>query len=161
MGSVMNIILVIAVMLIGAIVFVVGHNMTQEMITPLKVELNQSNESVVALEKTEGVLGQLDYIFFAIYMGLVLFLIFSSFMADRHPALIWIGILVMIIAVIVSVPLSNAYQVFMAHMGSSSAFPITHYLMNNLPWLTALTGLICLGIMYAKIRMGGGGATTF
>ena len=93
-----------------------------------------------------------DYFIVAIFAGLVIATVLSAFLINVHPAFLWLFILIMTLAVIVSVPLSNAYQ--LADLTAKTSFPLTGFIMNNLPLLTVITGIFAVVVVYAKSRFG-------
>ena len=103
--------------------------------------LNTYSESLVTL----------DYATFGIFIGLVLAVIISALLIRVHPVFLFIFALMLILAIIVAVPLSNAYQTIEADLGVASDFTITSFVMGNLPLFTAVVGIAAMIIAFVKM----------
>ena len=93
-----------------------------------------------------------DGIILALYCGLIIAFILTSFMVRTSPAFVFLWIILLIIAVIVAVPLANSYTLIQNQLGQADHFTITEFLMNHLPMLVAAAGVFGIVAMYAKSR---------
>jgi len=102
----------------------------------------------------------LDSLFVAVFVGLLISIIITAFLVDVHPAFMIVYFVVLIFAVILSVLFSNGFESFADSSTLASTvtsdFTMTQYLMDKLPMLTLIVGLVGMVIMFAKMRRAGG-----
>ena len=149
------------VILIGVLIFAFGvgffilnfvmTNMVDEM--SVITEINESNASLSAFEGITKVVNRLDYVVFGLFIGLVLALIITGWFVGGHPIFMFIYFIVMVMAVILSVVLSNVwYDVSQASVFGTTIlqFPVTNHLLLRLPFYSAIVGFIGFVVMFAK-----------
>jgi len=156
-GSTLDLFVILLLLLGGSIVFVVGYDMSSEVFGELKPMVADSPTANESITRAEESLETFDYVFVAIFMGLIIWLIISAFLIDVNPVFTFIAIITLILAVVVAIPISNAYQILLATLQHESAFPMTNFIMSNLPVLTALLGTIAIVVVYGGKRLLGGG----
>ena len=123
--------------------------------TELKDKIGISEEINKSLQTTSTVstvtLNTLWYVFFAC---LLLGLIVQAMLAQEYPkVMVPIFILTLIITVIISIALSNAYTAIAdnTNLASMSAYQYgIHFVMDNLPYLAVITGLIAIAIIFTR-----------
>jgi len=96
---------------------------------------------------------RVDFIIFLVFIGLILAMIVASWFVAGHPMFMFIYFLVITMAIILAMILSNAWgSVSQASVfGSTVArFPITNHILGILPLYTAIVGFIGITIMFAK-----------
>ena len=85
--------------------------------------------------------------------GLLLGLFATSFFIRTHPIFVPIFGLLLIVAILIAIPLSNAYEELSNNAilsGTAIEQGIIGFLMINLPLTTLIIGLITLIITFAK-----------
>ena len=85
--------------------------------------------------------------------GLLLGLFATSFFIRTHPIFVPIFGLLLIVAILIAVPLSNAYEELSANAilsGAAAEQSLVGFLMVNLPLTTLIIGLLTLIITFAK-----------
>ena len=109
-------------------------------------------------EATFGVvnkqMGGLQIIAFIIMFGLALAILISNFMIKAHPVFFIVYLLVIVIGVIFSVYVSNAYMDLLGHeeIGSTlQEFSGANFIMENLPLWTTVIGFIGAVLLFAGI----------
>jgi hypothetical protein len=120
-----------------------------------------SNNSVAALDKIEtNSVPWLDYFFFFTFIATLIGLIISSLFVDTHPAFLIIFVIILIVAIIFGGIFANAYN----SIGESTAlsatyaeFTKTQLIMNNLPLILFISGILVIIILYGKSKGGGMG----
>ena len=98
-------------------------------------------------------------IWMILFVGLLLGLFATSYLIETHPIFIPIFVLLLIIAIVVSVPLSNAYIALSEDTlltGTSIQQSLIVFIMQYLPFITFVIGLLSLVITFAKPGSGGG-----
>jgi len=160
-GSVQDIFFVIVILFIMAIIPLFLHFTINEIFTDFHNELNKSNLSTVEIDKTfertRSVNDMFDYIFLFLSFGLIVAIIITSYLVNVHPVFFPIFVILLALAVVISVALSNAYMEIeqVAALNSTmTKFRITSNIMENLPILTTLIGAIALVVLYSKTRGG-------
>ncbi len=96
-----------------------------------------------------------DGVFLIIFAGYILALIITSYLTNFSPAYFFLFLILVILGVIVSAPVSNAYQEFTETPEFASyvaSFPVTDMVMTNLPFVIMLIGSILLLVTYGKVR---------
>lgn len=125
-----------------------GHNL----ITTTLIESTPSTIPGVniseAAEDTFGVanssLGGLRSLAFIIIFGMALSIIMSNFLIKAHPAFFIVYIFVIVIAIVLSVFVSNTYETLMTSntLGTTlSSFTAGSFIMLQLPVVTAVVGV--------------------
>ena len=119
-------------------------------ITP---EINNSlNATTSVAENT------LPTIWLIIFGGLMLGLFATSFFIESHPIFVPIFALLLIIAIVIAIPLSNAYEELSENAtltGAAAEQGLIYFIMTNLPLVTFIVGILSLIIAFAKPGVGG------
>jgi len=96
-----------------------------------------------------------DVVFLILFAGYILSLVITSLATNFHPAFFFIFVILSLLGVVVSAPVSNAYVEFSQSPEFSSwvsTFPITDMVMSNLPFVIMLISGILMLVTYAKQR---------
>lgn len=96
---------------------------------------------------------QLDYVLLALFIGMVIGLIISSYFVGGHPIFAIVYMIVIVISVILSAVLANVWEsvtAFSKFAATLSVLPITNHIILNLPLYMAAVGFIGLVVMFAK-----------
>ena len=100
----------------------------------------------------------LPTIWLMMFGGLILGLFATSYFIKTHPIFVPIFGLLLIVAIMVAVPLSNAYEALAENVILDDAAAhqvLIVFIMVNLPLITLILGLITLVITFAKKDDGG------
>jgi len=119
-----------------------------------------ANESVTTILAQETAAQKLfDNVFPIFVLGLILWVIISAFYIQSNPMFFFMGIILLVIAIFIAVILANVH----AELRNSPAWPVemeeygtTSYMVNQLPLIVLVTGLIVAVILYPKRTTGGG-----
>lgn len=154
-GSVRDVVLIGVIMFMFAIGFFVIYNFTSTMTQKLVdiPQINQSPQAVEAFQSSQHVSDKLDYVLFALFIGLVLALIITSWFIGGEPIFMFIYFAFVVIAVVISAVLSNAWESFSGNSVfglTIAAFPITNQILMNLPLYVGIAGFIGVVAMFAK-----------
>jgi hypothetical protein len=155
-GVISVILLVTAVVLIVAAF--IGVNIVNNMLTTNIIAANPQVSSMLA--KQTATFYKYDWLFFGVFLGLVLGLIIASWFISGNPLFMMIYFIIICIFVVCSFMISNTYETFSTNtaiMGTVAHFPITNFIMLNLPYILSVVGMISLVIMFGKPSFEGGG----
>ena len=89
-----------------------------------------------------------------IIFGMILGIFIGSYMVTTKPVFFIPYLFIWIIAIIVSVPLSNAYETLSADPNLASTyanFVGSNFILNNLPMIIAIVGLVGAIIMFTRM----------
>lgn len=151
-GSMFDVLIIPVFIFLAAIMFIFGFYLNAQ-VQPLLVSESGNDTYVNAtatnvLESTNIY----DYVVFGYAMALLISLILTMFYINTHPAFFWVFFLVIMVATVIAVPLSNSYTNFETELGVASSFTVTHVVMENLPIWTFLFGCAAAVALYAKSR---------
>lgn len=161
-GSARDVVFIVAVIFMFAIIFLITHFAINTTVNQMinTTAINKSSDAVTALQSSQNVTNRLDYVLFALFIGLTLGLIITGWFIGGHPIFMVLYFIVIIIAVVVSTVLSNVWgDVSTASIfgSTSTSFPITNHLLNYLPIYAAVIGIIGLIVMFGKPYFSGEG----
>lgn len=155
------------VILIGVMVFALGlaflaahyaiNNSIDRMVGSSVV--NSSTDTVNALQATKTLTNRMDYVVFALFIGLSLALIITGYLIGGHPIFMIIYTFFIIIGVVIGAVLSNVFETISSHstfLATVASFALTSHLMAYLPIYMAVVGFMGMIAMFAKPFMGGG-----
>lgn len=120
--------------------------------------INESAAAVSALQGSQKVTAQMDYVIFGVFIGLVLAIIITGWFIGGNPIFMSIYFLISIIGVVISTVFANTWETVSQSsiFGTDvAAFPITNNLMLNLPIYMAVIAFLGLVVMFAKPYFGG------
>lgn len=122
--------------------------------------VNSSTASVNAFNSMKTVSNRLDYIIFALFLGLSLALVVSGYFVYGYPIFMFIYIIVCMLATVLSAVFSNIWEQFTTTPllnSSLTSFPITNNLMGYLPLYIGIVSFIGIVVMFAKPNISDGG----
>jgi len=99
----------------------------------------------------------INYVYLAVFFGLIISLVVTSFLTPTHPIFLIFAIFVFIALMIVSVALSNAYSVITASStftAATSHMPIMDYIMTHLPLIAIVIGVLAAIIIFSRSGQG-------
>lgn len=154
------------ILLIVSMSVFIGFIIMQEWKTATdKVFTDPTARSITAKSETYFSTWDKGMLFLMGGMGMALFI--SVFYVKTHPAYFFISLISLIFALVFIPQLSNVFHGFattgvMGENNMTQKFPITTYIMNNMPFILAIMGIGYLIILFAKqFGSGGGGDTNY
>lgn len=127
----------------------------------LKKQPEFSNNTKETIESVETkTVPFLDYLFFFSFVAILIGLIISSIYIDVHPALTIIFVIILIVAIILAGIFANAFVEIGEEdeiAGTYNQFKLTKSIVNNLPLIILISGIIVILILYGKSRSYGMG----
>jgi len=160
--SARDVILIAVVVFVSAIVFMSVKYVTNIAYDEMKDNpvINDSDTTVEVLSAGQAISERLDYVIFAVFIALVLGLIITGWFIGGNPLFMFLYFFFIVIAVIISVLLSNGYETIIDNSILStqvSSFTITNQMVLNLPIIIAVVGFLGIVVMFAKPFVGGEG----
>jgi len=164
-GDATLIIIGVVFLFIIAIISLIFSKFFLELLGVLKEDemISTNNNSVEIIELVESkTIPWLDYVFFISFFAIAIGLIISSIYVDTHPAMMIFFIIILAVAIIFAGILSNVYVTAGETdtlLANYNQFAMTKGVLNNLPLILFVMGLIVAMILYGKGRSsyGGGG----
>lgn len=142
------------------IVGYIGNTVATELKTQIGIteEINRSLDTTITTSTIT--VNTLWYILFA---GLLLGLIVQAMLAREYPkVMLPIFVLTLIVTIIVSIALTNAYDALATNLtlASASAFQTgIYFIMSKLPYLAVVVGIMSIIIIFTRGQgVGGGGS---
>lgn len=161
-GSAQDVLLIMGLMFAFGVAFLVAHYATGEIYTAMLAnpQINESAVTVDVLEAGLEVDDKLDYWTMAVFFGLIIALIVTAWFVSGNPLFIGVYVIVIIIAVVVSMGLSNGWEELSQNpklIGSTNSLPFTNHVLLYLPYYTAVLGMLGIIVLFAKpfFRPGG------
>lgn len=163
-GSIVDIFFIMIVLFMLGIGFLLFHHVWgSELVPKINNTVQDSNflnnqnadEFSHALGESQELLSLLDYVFVMIFFGFLIALVILSFRVTTSPVFFIIFIIVLALAIMISVFISNAYQQFALNSlmsGSEASFSMMEFILDNLPYLTFIFGMVMVVIMYVRSR---------
>jgi len=157
-------ILIVLMLFVTAVVFLFAYVIQSNIDTAMSPALENvtSGSSVGITTVTSIFQNTLDYLFLAVFFGLIIGLLITSFFTPTHPVFFVFDIILFIGLVFTAVTISNTYESLTTSSGGlfTSAvndLPIMDYIMLHLPYIALLIGVLAAIIVYSRIgNMGGG-----
>lgn len=125
-------------------------------------QINQSASAVAALQGSQKVTNQMDYVVLGVFIGLTLAIIITGWFIGGNPIFMAVYSLVWVIAIVLSTILANTWETTTQSsvFGTTiSHFPIANNLLLGLPIYIGIVGFLGLVVMFAKpyiFNQGGG-----
>jgi len=152
--------LVVSITIFAIFLLIVGYIVPQ-ITNPLVEKIGISEEINNSLNASKSIAeNTLPTLWFFVFGGLMLGLLATSFFIRTHPIFVPIFILLLGIAIVVAIPLSNAYESLSENAvlsGTAQEQGMIGFILLNLPLTTFIIGIIALVITFAKP---GGGQTS-
>jgi hypothetical protein len=146
-------------MIVGFVVFkYVFHTASTNFIgiqMPSNSPVNMSSVAQQTFGNMDIGLGSLRYVSFAIIFGMIMNILLSNFLVKNHPAFFFLYLGITVLAVILSVFISNSAQGLMANPLFAStftdSFPEGTFVLNYLPLWVTFIGFLGGIILYIGI----------
>lgn len=156
---VITIVIILVVSFSSIFGYVLYTELQEDMLdTPM---FNDSTAPREALIGGEVVIDMYDEILLGVVVAMILGMLLLAVFLNTHPAFIVAMILILIFVVILSASFSNMYEDISGHdqfSDAASNFPMQNYIMDNLPLIMAVIGILIIIVLLAKIpRASGGG----
>lgn len=160
-ASAQDILYLCVLLLVGSIVFFVGHRAYTEMNDHFQNVTMLSSQGRAVLNNTATMIGSghlLDYAFITIFIMLTIGILLLAYVNDFSPAYLVLFIVVLIITLIVSIQFSNAFYTIRTHSEfttTAASYPMMQYIMENLPYVILVIGILFGLVIYSKFRSRG------
>ena len=137
--------------------FIYGHGILTNRLININDTgiVNVSGAAQVTFQPLNAALGGLKTIAFIIIFVMWISIFISNFMVKAHPVFFIVYVLITVLAIVFTVPISNVYENLLTNevLGSTlSGFTGSSYIMLNLPLWTAVIGLIGAIFLFIGIR---------
>lgn len=150
-----DVVFVSVILLLTALFLFIGNFLSNTMMNQALQHpmLNSSQGAVDTYNSVKTQANKLDYVYLAYFIGLTLGILITGWLVGGNPIFMFFYIIILIVAVIISPILSNSFESFIGTavlVPTQANFPITIYIMQNLPLLITIIGMFGLGVMFAK-----------
>lgn len=159
-GNVQDILYIGAMLFAVAIAIIVIYHVWTQISTPINTAITNTlpeGETAINIstvnDKVLGAVNVFDAMYPFFMVGLFIFVLISAFAIKSHPAFFFIGIIILIVFIFISVIFSNVYQDVIESEGLASAasnFEITNLFMQYLPWVILIISIIVFIAIWAK-----------
>lgn len=146
-----------AFLLMLGIGFLLLHFITSQVTSKMlnTTQINSSAGAVQVLNSGVALSNKIDYLSIIVFIGFVVALIVTGYLIEVPSVFFILYVIALVVLVIVSAILSYIWEYF-ASVSTFSvsilAFPITNFLLSNLPIFVTIAGGISLVITYAKTK---------
>jgi len=158
-GSIIDIgFLLIAILGLALFILIVGYVFPQITSQVKTSEIGTNADSVKALDSSDNIILRFDGIFLAIYIGIAISVLITSFFIDSSPILIPVYIIGLGIMIIFAVVAENVYENFAENgtlLAVAASHTITNYIMSHLILITIGLGVLSMILIFAKPNRGG------
>lgn len=150
-----DVIFVSVILLVTALFLFIGNFITNTIMDKVLVHpvMNSSQGAVDTYNTVKTNANKLDYVYFAYFIGLTLGIIITGWLVGGNPIFTFFYVILLIFGVLISPILSNTYESVIntpAITATSAHFPITNFIMQNLPMFVTIIGMLGLLVMFAK-----------
>lgn len=154
--------LVILVPIIFVIIIILlfvhrGYNMMKP---ELQDELFQDNAiSEIALNKAGTVIDGMNFLFPMVFILAMLIIVILAISIETGPIMLFLGIIVWFIALTLAIMFSDGFSEFKVEPefeNATATYTAPIFIMDNLPYLILIMGIVIGIAIYAKTRPGGG-----
>lgn len=148
---------VFAVILYNAYNDNIKDNMNEALTSSTDVDENANVTKI--LDQTGSGIGKLNPLFPLILVGVFGFVLVMALMSKSHPAFLFIGLIVLAVALILAVTYSNVYESIAATDNFSETtdeFSVIGFFMGNLPAIIFILFIIIAVVLYALPKTPGG-----
>jgi hypothetical protein len=109
------------------------------------------DDATTSINSARSSIISMDNMFIFIIIGLSIFVMVSSAVMFNHPAMFFLSVILLFVAVTVAGVFSNTFWTFRVSDGlvrTASYFPKTVFLMEHLPIYVLLMGFASMGLMF-------------
>ena len=151
--------LIVSIAIFAIFLLIVGY-IAPQISNELANQIGISDEINSSLGATTSVAeNTLPTLWMILFGGMMLGLFATSYFIDTHPIFVPIFALLLIIAIVIAIPISNAYEELSDNAilsGAADHQGLIVFIMSNLPVVAFIVGLLSLIIAFAKAGGGGG-----
>lgn len=133
------------------IVGYIGNTLSDEMKEKLKSDTPEVNQSFQTTKDISN--NTLSALWYVVFGGLLIGLFVTAWKIPTNPIMVPAFIILLVVAVIIGVAMSNAYEELGAvsqFSSISSTQTSVSFFINNLPYIALVIGVIALIITFAK-----------
>ncbi len=146
-------VIIFAFAIVFTTIFYAGDQMiTRSLNSSVLGQYNASNASLHAVQTK--VLPRFDDIIFALFIGLILGLMITSWFIGGNPIFMAVYFIGIVVAVVVSSVLAYVWDMYITKTPFNTfvvkSFPITNHLIHNFPYYIAIVGCLGMLVMFAK-----------
>lgn len=150
-----DVLFIAAILFISGTVFLASYLGINTMYNTIleNPQINSTETAVSAIRASQAQTERFDYVFFAIFIGLCLGMLITSWFIAGNPIFMFIYFLIWLIGVITSSVFAYVWDTIstMTVFNTSiSHFPMTNHILTNLPVYITIIGFIGIVIMFAK-----------
>jgi hypothetical protein len=157
-GDISSLIFIIVIVLALALFSIFISYFANQLTTNLKETAAEAGVTDIRVNETmdsmqTNVTDMFDYLWFAIFIGLVIAMIIFSFLVPTHPIFFPIFVIVWVISIVISGPVANIWlnaTVNTALNQTAASYGMMNYIMSHLPWFIGVIGALMLVVLYAK-----------
>jgi len=146
-------VLIVSIAAFAFFLVIVGY-VVPKITTPLQEQLGITQEINNSLQAGVNLTtNTFPTLWMIMFGGLMLGLFITAWFIPSHPIFIPIFAILLIIAVVIAIPISNAYSDFAANptlSGTANQYGLINFVMGNLPIIAFFIGIIILIISFAK-----------
>lgn len=162
-GSFFDVILIIVVMFV-TVLFFVGFSYGFGLLTSSVTNINSNIPGVNITETSNNTFGKINnglptlrWISLAIFVAMIISIMVSNFLVKTHPVFFILYILIVVVAILFSVPVSNAYEGILNSnsplVSTLNGYSAMNFIFLNLPIFITIIGImgaifLFLGIIY-------------
>ena len=155
-GSIIDIAyLLVAILGTAIFILIVGYIYPQITAQIKTSDIGNNSASVAALNSTDTIVTRFDSVFLAIFVGLSIAVLITSFFIDSSPILIPVYIIALGILIIFAVVAENVYAGFSADTtlaATAATHTITNYILTHLVMVAIGIGVLSMILIFAKPR---------
>lgn len=152
-GSLLDYFVVIAIVFLVAVVAVVCYAVLH--IVDSSTLFDDEPEAAAAYQHGVDSITAFDNLIMFILVGLSVFVLVSGYFAWNHPVMMMVSVFVLVIAIVVSAMVSNAF-ILLTEQPSiaefATPFPKTIYFFTYFPLYILLMGFLSIVTMYVSYR---------
>lgn len=150
-----DVIFISVILLVTALFLFIGNFLTNTVmdVALQHPQLNSSPGAVNAYNSVKTQSNRLDYVYFVYFIALTFGILITGWLIGGNPIFMFFYVIILIVGVLISPILSNTFQSFIltpAITATADNFPITIFIMQNLPIFMTIIGMLGLIVMFAK-----------
>ena len=159
-ASIQDLMLTMVIIFFAAILFFTTTHMYIKFVDKAvnTTAINSSQAAVDSFNKTKDLTSRLDYVIFALLMGMTLGIVITAWLVKAHPIFTFIWFIAMVVLVALSAIFSFVWEKISTKpiFGNlvTETFPITDFILTNFPVYITIVGFVGMMVMFAKPREG-------
>lgn len=156
-NALLDMFLIPAILVITIVFFFLGYYVYNIISTETDLFDDASEDGSTAQgeigDSASIVFNMLPYIFIMILVSIIVGLALTAYLVDSSVVFLVVGIILLMITIVISVPISNFYEEFRAESDFSDvndAFSVANSIMSHLPYYVLFIGGAFLIILFGK-----------